>query len=242
MNSKTALVLTVFFATFGVGWIAGSSAYRVFNQREEAGVTNLDFNSLADRIIRAESNGNAKEKNKLSSASGPAQFLEETWLEMITAHRRDLVNGRSRAALLKLRDDPNMARELMMRLLEKNAKVFYDRHVPITPGSLYLAHFAGTAGALALLSCAESESAASVMASADATGRMTREKIVWANPFLVNYTVADLRRWADQKMQRSGSFDASPVGQLTHTARKVAFEIDIQRPGDVHSRRAQVIR
>jgi len=43
------------------------------------------------------------------------------------------------------------------------------------------------------------------MATADATGRTKREKIVKANPFLERFTVADLRNWADRKMRIPGS-------------------------------------
>jgi hypothetical protein len=39
------------------------------------------------------------------------------------------------------------------------------------------------------------------MASADATGRTTREKLVGANPFLKVLTVSDLKKWADGKMR-----------------------------------------
>ena len=47
----------------------------------------------------------------------------------------------------------------------------------------------------------EEADAASVMASADATGRTKREKLVKANPFLERFTVADLKTWADRKMR-----------------------------------------
>ena len=75
------------------------------------------------------------------------------------------------------------------------------RGLPVTPGTLYLAHFAGGAGAVAILSAMENADAAFVMANADATGRTNREKIIKANPFLERFTVADLRNWAPRKMQ-----------------------------------------
>jgi hypothetical protein len=39
------------------------------------------------------------------------------------------------------------------------------------------------------------------MAKADATGKTRRDNVVKANPFLAQYTVADLKRWAERKMQ-----------------------------------------
>ena len=75
----------------------------------------------------------------------------------------------------------------------------------LTPGTLYLSHFAGPAGAAAVLSAAEGADAASIMANADATGRTTREKIVKANPFLARFTAANLKNWSDRKI------DAEPT-------------------------------
>ena len=65
----------------------------------------------------------------------------------------------------------------------------------------YLTYFAGPAGAVALLSGAENADAASLMASADVTGRTTRDKVIRANPFLMILTVGDLKNWADHKMR-----------------------------------------
>ena len=92
------------------------------------------------------------------------------------------------------------------------------RRLPITPGSLYLTYFAGPAGAAALLSGAENADAASLMASADVTGRTTREKLVSANPFLKVLTVGDLKTWADHKMRVSNSLGSRPIPQHVTTA------------------------
>ena len=75
------------------------------------------------------------------------------------------------------------------------------RGLPVTPGSLYLAHFAGSAGAVAILTAEQEADAATVMARADATRRTAREKLVKLNPFLERLTVADLKLWADRKMR-----------------------------------------
>ena len=39
------------------------------------------------------------------------------------------------------------------------------------------------------------------MAMADASGKLRREQIVKANPFLDDFNVTDIKRWADRKMQ-----------------------------------------
>jgi hypothetical protein len=161
----------------------------------------VNIDTVVDQIIKVESNGEPNAKNKRSSATGLGQFLDETWLFLIRTHRPDLARERTEAEVLDLRRDPSVAREITARFTERNANVLKRRGLPVTPGTLYLAHFAGAAGAVAVLSALEEADAASIMASADATGRTKREKLVKANPFLEHFTVADLKSWADRKMR-----------------------------------------
>ncbi len=163
------------------------------------------IDAVVERIIGVESDGDPNAKNKRSSATGLGQFLDETWLDMIRAHRPDLAKGRSQDEILQLRRDAKIAREITARFTQRNAEILRKRGLPVTTGTLYLAHFAGGAGAVAILSAMENADAALVMATADATGRTKREKIIKANPFLERFTVADLRNWADRKMRIPGS-------------------------------------
>jgi hypothetical protein len=186
-------------------------AFVVLASIAAAWLTTIHFNSLlrgdmdtkvvVERIIRVESNGNSKAKNSRSSATGAGQILDQTWLEMIQRHRQDLVAGRTSNDLLELRGDPALTREIVARMVEGNARRFRKRGLPVTPGTLYLAHFAGYAGAVALLTSADDLDAASLLAGADASGRSSREQLVKANPFLAKFTVGDLKFWADRKMR-----------------------------------------
>ena len=184
----------------GTGWSAGWYFHRAPAPAQELGL-GVNIDTVVDQIIKVESNGDPNLKNKRSSATGLGQFLDETWLLLMRAHRPDLVSERTEAEVLDLRRDPNVAREITARFTERNANVLKRRGLPVTPGTLYLAHFAGAAGAVAVLSALEEADAASIMASADATGRTKREKLVKANPFLERFTVADLKSWADRKMR-----------------------------------------
>jgi hypothetical protein len=197
--------MCVSLTTFGFGWLGGYDAYWPPDSQREEPTAVPAINAVVERIIGVESDGDPNAKNKRSSATGLGQFLDETWLDMIRAHRPDLANGRSQAEILELRRDAKVAREITARFTERNAEMLRKRGLPVTPGTLYLAHFAGGAGAVAILSAMENADAALVMATADATGRTKREKIIKANPFLERFTVADLRNWADRKMQVPGS-------------------------------------
>src|SRR5262245_41061239 len=201
---RRLIIIGMSLSAFSLVWLGGYDAYWPPDSQREAPIARPAIDTVVERIIGVESNGDRNAKNKRSSATGLGQFLDETWLDMIRAHRPDLAKERSQSEILELRRDAKVAREITARFTERNVEMLRKRGLPVTPGTLYLAHFAGGAGAVAILSAMENADAAFVMATADATGRTKREKIIKANPFLERFTVADLRNWADRKMQVPG--------------------------------------
>ncbi len=159
-----------------------------------------ELDEVVERIIAAESRG-GDSLSQRSSAAGPAQFLAGTWLEVLRAYRPDLMKDRSPPELLSMRRDPQLARYMTKRLLEKHAVMLRRHRLPVTASTLYLGHFAGGAGAIAVLSAPKSADAALVLARADVSGKVNREKIVAANPFLEHFTIGDLQDWASRKMR-----------------------------------------
>jgi hypothetical protein len=201
---RSLIITSLFLIAGGFGWLGATASYWASDpQRQELSGAPA-IHAVVEQIIRVESNGDPNAKNRRSTATGLGQFLEETWLDMIRTHRPDLAKGHSQAEILELRQDAKIVREITARFSERNAEVLKRRGLPVTPGTLYLAHFAGAAGAVAVLTAMGDADAALVMANADATGRTKREKIIKANPFLKRFTVADLRNWADRKMRVSG--------------------------------------
>ena len=193
-------VAAAVIAVIGLALIAAANIFHLFDARGPlTGKAAVD--SVVSRIVAVESHGRIDARNNHSSASGPAQFLDDTWLEMIHAYRPDLIKGHTREQLLALRNKPNLSHEIAVRFAERNAALLHRRGLPVTAGTLYLAHFAGAAGAAALLKAPPHADAAGVMAMADVTGKTSREKIVKANPFLDDFTVTDIKHWADHKMQ-----------------------------------------
>jgi hypothetical protein len=188
------------FAIVAIAWAGVTQVYPLVRNWPLL-LTNSTTHAVVERIIRAESNGNAGLRNSRSSAAGSGQFLEQTWLEVIRTHRRDLLHGRSDKEVLELRGDPALVREMVARTVERNAAMLKKRGLPVTAGTLYLAYFAGSAGAVAVLTVSDDSDAASVLAKADASGRITREILVKANPFLATFTVGELKVWADRKMR-----------------------------------------
>lgn len=185
----------------GIGWhfTSGPRACVL----PEGSAAQMAAASVAGNIVTAESDGDSSAKNPRSTATGAGQFLKGTWLDMIRAYRPDL-NGRSETDLLDMRRDASLARQMVARFAEANAAMLGSRCLPVTPGTLYLAHFAGGGGAVAVLSAPDHADAAETMAQGDASKRTTRDMIVTANPFLARFTVADLKDWAERKMRTAG--------------------------------------
>ncbi len=215
---RPRVVIGMLLAGLSLGWLGGFNSQwlldTVFLSRDahlaspQSGADPIGgaaIDVIVERIIKVESNGDPNLTNKRSSAVGLGQFLNETWLDLIRTHRPDLARERSEDEILELRRDASIARQITMRFTEQNASMLRRRGLPVTPGTLYLAHFAGGGGAVAILLALENADAASVMASADTTGRTNREKLIKANPFLERFTVADLKNWAHRKMAVPGS-------------------------------------
>ncbi|MGL4320435.1 MAG: peptidoglycan DD-metalloendopeptidase family protein, partial [Paracoccaceae bacterium] len=166
-----------------------------------SGVASAAVETLTDVIIQVESGGNASARNPLSSATGLGQFIESTWLRMMRDYRPDLAANMSRQELLDLRLDPTLSREMVMNLARENESFLRGKGHQITAGRLYLAHFLGPSGADVALSAQDGQTVLAVMG----------QSVVGANPFLTNYTIADLKAWADRKMGSAPAAPSAPV-------------------------------
>ncbi|PWT81253.1 MAG: hypothetical protein C5B58_10110 [Acidobacteria bacterium] len=194
-----SFVTIMLLLLLSLGTCGGWMLYRYLNRPTELS-GGAAVSALVERIVAVESNGDPNAKNSRSSAMGLGQFLDETWLDLVRASRPDLTRGRTAIEILELRREPKLAREIIARFVGRNIAVLRQRHLPVTAGTVYLAHFAGSAGAVAILSAPDKSDAALVIANADSTGRTKRDRLIKANPFLERFTVADLKAWADRKM------------------------------------------
>ena len=124
---------------------------------------------------KMESNFNPKAAASTSSARGLYQFIDQTWLGTVKEAGAQLGYGKyadaitknsdgsysvsdptARAAIMKLRDDPDAASTMAAVLTQSNSFKLTGRigRRP-TDGELYMAHFMGVGGAAKLISNAE---------------------------------------------------------------------------------------
>lgn len=167
-----------------------------------------EFARLARRIVQIESGGRRDARNPNSTATGPGQFIESTWIDMIARHRPDLAAGKSRKEVLALRGDDEISLEMTAAYASDNAALL--RREGFQPGEadLYLAHFLGPDGARRAL-LADPEAPVSSVMSADqiaangpkqgADGTWTGG-LTYAGRPLQHWRVKDLRRWSETKI------------------------------------------
>lgn len=158
-----------------------------------------DTNSLTDAEINVESSGDPTAHNEHSSAAGLGQFINLTWLATVKAHAPDVAAGKSDDEILALKNDPilasqpqnvQLAKDMTGAYASDNQAYLTKNGLPVTPGTTYLAHFAGPGGAVKILQADPSASAADILGPA----------VVKANPFLQDMTAQGLQAWAAKKM------------------------------------------
>ena len=144
--------------------------------RDAARVTGAGFEYLLNTAVR-ESNLDPNAKSPNSSATGLFQFLDQTWLATLKQAGPNLGYGKYADAITQSASghytvsDPAMLREIMALRKDPtanavmagafsniNTKVLTERlgRKP-TDGELYIAHFLGAAGAVRLISAAQTQ-------------------------------------------------------------------------------------
>jgi hypothetical protein len=157
--------------------------------------------SLEDRIIGAESGGNANAKNPSSSATGAGQFIDRTWLDLVKRTRPDIAAGKSDAEVLDLRRNKDLSREMVGRYADQNRQALSAAGARVDNGALYLAHFLGPADAIKVLKAPPGQIVHGLVTPASIEAN--------ASIFNRNPTAAQMVAWAERKV---GSTPGGEVG------------------------------
>ncbi len=172
--------------------------------QEEIGTGDTPSAKTVNKIVAAESSGLSTAAATTSSATGPGQFIESTWLGLITKYRPDLAATLDRKTLLALRTNQALSREMVGRLVQDNSIALASAGLPVNEGTLYLAHFAGAGGATSVLTAPDGTPLSDVLDAAT----------IKANPFLKGKDTTWLKNWAAAKM--AGTAPAPSPGYSTN--------------------------
>jgi len=143
--------------------------------------------AIDSAIRRAEGTG----RNPRSSAQGPYQFLDDTFVEQFRRAFPDAAQGRSDADVLRFRgarlaDGRQVEDVLGPAFTQQNARRLEQAGFQPTGNNVYLAHHFGADGALNLLR-------ADLSAPID---RVLTARVLNANPFLRGLAVGQVLQWA----------------------------------------------
>lgn len=161
-----------------------TSLYAAQDALIESGSKIPDIDTSADNSDIAGPEGTGK--NPRSSATGVGQFTDSTWLSTMRKHAPELIEGKSNADILSMRNNKELGRKAIGWYRGDNAQYLASRGLPSGRTATALAHFAGPAGAEKLLTADPSAPVESVLGQA----------AVSANPHLRGKTASQTIEWA----------------------------------------------
>src|SRR5262249_20710849 len=138
-------------------------------------------------------------RNPRSTAVGPFQFIESTFLEVTQRHFQAETGALASAEVLKLRTDRAFSRRVAEAFTRDNAATLAAAGLPATFGNLRLAFLAGPDGAVRVLKAEPQTTAVAIL------GR----RVAQANPFMAGMSAADLARWSARNIAVNGVVLAS---------------------------------
>lgn len=198
------------------GQIISEAAAKIAAKSElqiESATKSLDgaVSGFVDRVVSAESNGVNTAKNPNSTATGPGQFIESTWLNLFRKYFPAEAANMGRDAILALRTDAEKSRALIDAYARENAATLKAAGVSVDEAALQLAHFLGPQGAINVLKAPSGTLASSVLD----TGAVNANKSILGNGATVDDVIAYAQKRAGmtttgtQAIDSRESFDKS---------------------------------
>ena len=163
---------------------------------------NPPVQTFLDRLMMAESSGVLNAKNPRSTALGPFQFIESTFLEVARRYFADETASLSNAEILAKRTDFEFSRRAALAYTQENATHLDTQGLEVTSVNLRLAFLLGPAGATRLLRADEDTPVSAILSS----------EVLEANPFMASMTAADLLRKAALDISGNGRITGLETG------------------------------
>ncbi len=220
--------------------------------KSAAGRAGVSFDFMVRTAVR-ESGLDSNAKASTSSAAGLFQFVEQTWLNMVSRHgashglakeaaavtqndkgRLSVADKAEQQRILNLRFDPKVSAQMAGELTRENAQTL-QRHIGRKPeeAELYIAHFMGAGQAAALINAAD------VTPGANASTLFAKE--AKANRAIFFEADGRARSVSDVLSGLKSAHkpkDATPAGLNTAAAQDVvntATQVAPTRPGSTHA-------
>ena len=153
----------------------------------------MTIEAFLDRLMIAESGGQVDARNPRSSAVGPFQFIEATFVAVVRRHFAAETVALSPEKILALRTDPLFARRAADAFTRDNAGVLKEAGVEPTFPHLRLAFLLGPAGAIRVLKAPPETRVTALLGP----------KVAGANPFLFGMTAEGLVARAARDISQS---------------------------------------
>lgn len=200
----------------GVDDVGNNPAIRGFQENLDDAASAIE--GFVDRVDRAEGTG----KNPNSSASGTGQFIESTWLSLFRKYYPEQAASMGRAAILELRKDSDIARDLIKKYATENARILQAAGVHVDEAALQLSHFLGAGDAAKVLSAAPGTPLAGLIS----------QRSINANPTILGggRTVDDARAYAQRRANAptgTSSRSQSPSDLFQGSIEDVQKRIDL---------------
>lgn len=170
-----------------------------------ATVAPLDYASYLQRMLPAEGTG----RNARSTAQGPGQFIDSTFVSTFRETFPDASRGMSDAQILAQRGT-GVEQAMLKTFTQHNVDVLERAGITPTNANAYLAHFLGAGDAVKVLSAPPNTP----------INQLVSPRSIAANPEVFGRarTAEELQWWAAGKMSEHGGQTTSPAGvPMTYT-------------------------
>jgi hypothetical protein len=142
----------------------------------------FSIEDFLDRLAVAESGGLLRKKNPRSTAVGPFQFIESTFLFVVNQHFQSEVAGLTEQQVLARRTDMTFSRRVACAYVHDIISALASKGLPASSVNVRIAFLVGPSAAVRLLGAPPDRPLKTVL-SADA---------IAANPFMSRATIAEL--------------------------------------------------
>lgn len=163
--------------------------------------------AFLDRLMVVESGGRDDARNPRSTAVGPYQFIESTFLDVARRHFAAETASLAPVQILALRTNRPFARRAAEAFTRDNADILANNALQTTPTNLRLSFLVGPNAAVRVL---QAEAATPVI-------QLLGAKVVQANPFMAGMGASDLLAWSERSIAGGGSatgeIGARPLSQ-----------------------------